>query len=231
MLLRYLQRIWWIRMDKRQQEAESNQVVKASTQQQQICRWTGRLILHLIVHQRFSTFRRRKTCDIFYRWPPLFRVGLLDVSNVLIVVGVTSFFTLSIHHFPIALKGDIISSGPSTLSLYNQSFNLWRNPRLVTRVGLHSVEWEALLNDLVDGVSKEDKLLVAGLQVVQWRPVNLAQLFSHYSPVRKSCVSHETGGSWVGVRVGHEWIQNYWIVIGGTERSKRWGSRNTLRCW
>ena len=39
------------------------------------------------------------------------------------------------------------------------------------------------LDNLVDGVRKRDKLIITGLGVKQWRPINLAQLFPHYSPI------------------------------------------------
>ena len=137
----------------------------------------------------------KETCDPFYCRPPFFRVGLLNISNIPIVVGVTCLFAQSIHLVPIVLKRDIVSSGPSALSFYNQGFDLWSNPWFVTRISFYLPEWKIVLNDLINSGGKEMKLFVAGLRGIQWRPVNLTQLFFHHSPVRRSCISDQAGAS------------------------------------
>ena len=129
------------------------------------------------------------------------------VGYVFIIIRFTSLFTLSIHHVPIAFKCEIISSGPSTLSLCDQSFYFWCNPRLITRVSFNAPKWEGRHNNFVDSVRKKEKLIIAGLRVKQWRPINLAQLFPHCSPIGRSRISHEAGRSQVGICVRLGWVR------------------------
>ena len=79
----------------------------------------------------------------------------MDVGYVLIIIRITSLFTLSIHHVPIAFKCGNITSGPNTSSLCNQSFYFWCNPRLITGVGFNGPKWEGRLNNFVDDVRKK----------------------------------------------------------------------------
>ena len=102
---------------------------------------------------------------------------------------------------------------------YLWSFYLLCNPRLITGVGFNTPKWEGRLDNFVDGVRKKDKLIIAGLRVKQSRPINLAQLFPHYSPIGRSRIPHEAGRSQIGICVQRGWGQNYRIMIGGTERS------------
>ena len=86
-----------------------------------------------------------------------------------------------------------------TKHVVSQSFYFWCNPRLITGVGFNTPKWEGRLNNFVDGVRKKDKLIIAGLGVKQWRPINLAQLFPHYSPIGRSRIPHEAGRSQVRI--------------------------------